>query len=114
MLILLFNTVINFLISITLKVLHPDIPSRIENANSKQYLDAISKHTYDILKMCQNSPSVQMFDIPANALPDEKDRNPDEPDPDVRMTQTDVDNMIDKNNEFYDDDNDNDKNENEL
>lgn len=64
--------------------------------------------------MCQNSPSVQMFDIPANALPDEKDRNLDEPDPDVRMNQADIDNMIDKNNEFYDDDNDNDKNENEL
>lgn len=64
--------------------------------------------------MCQHSPSVQMFDIPANAFPDEKDRNPDEPDADVRMSQSDIDNMIDKNNEFYDDDNDNDKNENEL
>jgi histone deacetylase 3 len=95
-------------------VLHPDIPSRIENANSKQYLESIIKHTYDILKMCQHSPSVQMFDIPADSLPDEKDRNPDEPDQDVRMNQSDIDNLIDKNNEFYDDDNDNDKNENEL
>lgn len=64
--------------------------------------------------MCQNSPSVQMFDIPPNALPDEKDRILDEPDADVRMSQADIDNMIDKNNEFYDDDNDNDKNENEV
>lgn len=64
--------------------------------------------------MCQHSPSVQMFDIPTNAFPDEKDRNPDEPDQDVRMSQSDIDNMIDKNNEFYDDDNDNDKNESEL
>jgi histone deacetylase 3 len=96
------------------KVLHPDIPSRIENANSKQYLDSITKHTYDILKMCQHSPSVQMFDIPADSLPDEKDRNLDEPDGDVRMNQSDIDNLIDKNNEFYDDDNDNDKNENDL
>lgn len=64
--------------------------------------------------MCQHSPSVQMFDIPADSLPDEGDRNPDEPDQDVRMNQSDIDNLIDKNNEFYDDDNDNDKNENEL
>jgi hypothetical protein len=55
-----------------------------------------------------------MFDIPADSLPDEKDRNTDEADQDVRMNQMDIDNMIDKNNEFYDDDNDNDKNENEL
>lgn len=55
-----------------------------------------------------------MFDIPANAFPDEKDRNPDEPDQDVRMSQADIDNMIEKNNEFYDEDNDNDKNESEL
>lgn len=95
-------------------VLHPDIPSRIDNANSKQYLEAITKHTYDILKMCQHSPSVQMFDIPADSLPDEKDRNPDEPDSDVRMSQADIDSMVDKNNEFYDDENDNDKNENDL
>lgn len=40
-----------------------------------------------------------MFDIPADSLPDEGDRNPDEPDKDVRMNQTDIDN---------------DKNENEV
>jgi histone deacetylase 3 len=84
-------------------VLHPDIPSRIENANSKQYLEAITKHTYDILKMCQHSPSVQMFDIPADAL---EDKENEEGDPDVRMSQSDIDNMIEKNNEFYDDEND--------
>lgn len=55
-----------------------------------------------------------MFDIPINALPDEKDRILDEPDADVRMNQSDIDNLIEKNNEFYDDDNDNDKNENEM
>lgn len=64
--------------------------------------------------MCQHSPSVQMFDIPADALPDEKDRMTDEPDPDVRMSQREIDNIIDKNNEFYDDENDNDKNEGDL
>lgn len=48
-----------------------------------------------------------MFDIPADALPDEKDRT-EEGDADVRMSQGDIDNMIEKNNEFYDDENDND------
>lgn len=55
--------------------------------------------------MCQHSPSVQMFDIPADALPE---RSIEEGDSDVRMSQVDIDNMIEKNNEFYDDENDND------
>lgn len=44
--------------------LHPDIPTRQDNANSKQYLDLVVRHAYDNLKMCQHAPSVQMFDIP--------------------------------------------------
>lgn len=54
--------------------LHPDIQggnTRIqENANSKQYLDLIQKHVYDNLKMLQHSPSVLMFKIPEDALPE--------------------------------------------
>jgi histone deacetylase 3 len=75
---------------------------KIENANSKQYIEAIIQHTYDTLKMCQHSPAVQMFDIPANAMPDENYRT-EETNPDVRMSQRDYDNLIEKNNEFYDD-----------
>lgn len=52
--------------------------------------------------MCQNSPAVQMFDIPANALIDDKDRV-EEPNPDDRVSQHDYDNLIQKNNEFYED-----------
>lgn len=90
--------------------LHPEIPSRTENGNSKQYLEAITKYTYDMLKTCQNSPSVQMFDIPADSIVDEKERNAmDEPDPDVKMSQSDIDNLVEKNNEFYDGDQDNDE-----
>jgi len=61
--------------------------------------------------MCQHSPAVQMFDIPANAMLDENDRI-EEPNPDVRMSQRDYDNLIEKNNEFYDDEKDNDDNKN--
>jgi hypothetical protein len=52
-----------------------------------------------------------MVPIPVDALPDEKDRIKDEPDPDVRMSQREIESMVEKNNEFYDDENDNDKNE---
>lgn len=31
--------------------LHPEVVTRQENANSKQYLEAITKHVYDNLKM---------------------------------------------------------------
>lgn len=89
--------------------LHPEIPSRQENANSKQYLDLINRHIYDNLKMCQHAPSVQMFDIPEDALPPEDERINEEPDPDVRISQSDEDRMIEPKNEFFDGDQDNDK-----
>lgn len=89
--------------------LHPEIPTRQDNANSKQYLEMIAKHVYDNLKMCQMAPSVQMFQQPEDGLPDECDRMRDEPDPDVRMSQADEDRLVEAKNEFYDGDNDNDK-----
>lgn len=88
--------------------LHPEIPTRQENANSKQYLELISRHVYDNLKMCQMAPSVQMFDIPEDALPEEN-RLQENPDPDVRMNQSDEDRIIEPKNEFYDGEQDNDK-----
>lgn len=92
--------------------LHPEIPTRQENANSKQYLDAISKHVYDNLKMCHLAPSVQMFAIPEDALP-EDNRMKEDPDPDVRLNQSDEDRMVEAKNEFFDGDHDNDKVESE-
>lgn len=89
--------------------LHPDIPTRQDNANSKQYLEAITRHIYDNLKMCQHAPSVQMFDAPEDALPPEDQRIKEEPDPDVRVSQSDEDRLVEPKNEFYDGDQDNDK-----
>lgn len=94
--------------------LHPDVPSRQENANSKQYLEMITKYTFDNLKMCQHAPSVQMFDIPEDGMPDEDQRFKEEPDPDVRISQSDEDRMIEPKNEFFDGDQDNDKTEMET
>lgn len=89
--------------------LHPEIPSRQDNANTKQYLELINRHIYDNLKMCQHAPSVQMFDSPEDALPSEDERIKEEPDPDVRISQSDEDKMIEPKNEFFDGEQDNDK-----
>lgn len=89
--------------------LHPEVPTRQENANSKQYLEMINRYVYDNLKMCQHAPSVQMFNIPEDGLPPEDERTQDEPDPDVRISQSDEDRMVEPRNEFFDGDNDNDK-----
>ncbi|XP_034827651.1 histone deacetylase 3 [Maniola hyperantus] len=87
--------------------LHPEISST-SNANSKQYLEAITKHVYDNLKMCQHSPAVQMTHIPGDFLPEEY-RIKEEPDPDIRISQEEADKMVEAKNEFYDDEKDNDK-----
>ncbi|XP_023947594.2 histone deacetylase 3 [Bicyclus anynana] len=87
--------------------LHPEINST-SNANSKQYLEAITKHVYDNLKMCQHSPAVQMTHIPGDFLPEEY-RIKEEPDPDIRMSQEETDKMVEPKNEFFDDEKDNDK-----
>lgn len=86
--------------------LHPEIPTRQDNANSKQYLECITKHVYDNLKMCQLAPAVQMFQQPEDGLPDEAERVNREPesDPDVRVPQREADKMVEAKNEFYDGD----------
>lgn len=93
--------------------LHPEIPTRQENANSKQYLELIWRHVHDNLKMCQHAPSVQMFNIPEDALPEEN-RLKEEPNPDIRVNQSDDDQIVEAKNEFFDGDQDNDKTENET
>ncbi|VVD02802.1 histone deacetylase 3-like [Leptidea sinapis] len=87
--------------------LHPDVAGS-PNANTKQYLETITKFVYDNLKMCQNSPAVQMTHVPADFLPEDA-RVKEEPDPDVRISQEEADKMVVAKNEFYDDDKDNDK-----
>ncbi|XP_059048870.1 histone deacetylase 3 [Achroia grisella] len=87
--------------------LHPEISST-NNANSKQYLEAITKHVYDNLKMCQHSPAVQMTHVPGDFFPDEY-KIKDELDPDIRICKEEADMMVEPKNEFYDDEKDNDK-----
>ena len=75
----------------------------------KQYLEMINRYVYDNLKMCQHAPSVQMYNIPEDALPPEDERTLDQPDPDVRISQSDEDRAVEPRNEFYDGDQDKDK-----
>lgn len=90
--------------------LHPDLVIRSENANSKQYLELITKHVCDNLKMVQHSPSVQMQDIPPSILDPDRDAAAlDDADPDIRMPQAEEDRCIEAGNEFYDGDRDQDK-----
>ncbi|KAK6989135.1 histone deacetylase 3 [Biomphalaria glabrata] len=87
-------------------LLHPEIFTKQENLNTRQYLDNIKSSVMENLKMLTAAPSVQMQDIPSDLLSLE---NTEEPDPDVRNSTDDLDKRIEPNNEFYDGDKDNDK-----
>lgn len=68
--------------------LHPEMVSRIDNANPKGYLELITKHVIDNLKMLQGAPSVQMQDVPPSFLdPERDDIAMDAQDPDMRNSQ---------------------------
>lgn len=58
--------------------------------------------------MCQHSPSVQMHDVPGDAIT-EDDKIKDEEDPDIRISQELEDKIVEAKNEFFDGDKDNDK-----
>ncbi|OWF47395.1 histone deacetylase 3-like [Mizuhopecten yessoensis] len=86
--------------------LHPDISTKQENLNSKQYLDHIRQTVHENLRNLSNSPSVQMQDVPPDLLSLE---NTEELDPDIRNHQDTVDKRVEPANEFYEGDKDNDK-----
>ncbi|KAK3786964.1 hypothetical protein RRG08_037428 [Elysia crispata] len=86
--------------------LNPEIFTKQDNQNTRQYLDNIKITVLENLKMLTAAPSVQMQDIPSDLLSLE---NTEEPDPDVRNSVEDIDKRIEASNEFYDGDKDNDK-----
>lgn len=89
--------------------LHPEVVTRQENANTKFYLEAITRHVYDNLKMIQHSPSVQMQDVPGDLIQTDESAMMDELDPDVRVSQLEEDRRVEPPNEFYNGDKDQDK-----
>uniref|UniRef100_A0A672KHS2 Histone deacetylase n=1 Tax=Sinocyclocheilus grahami TaxID=75366 RepID=A0A672KHS2_SINGR len=64
--------------------LHPDVSTRIENQNSRQYLEQIRQTVFESLKMLNHAPSVQIHDVPSDLLNYER---PDEADPDERGSE---------------------------
>uniref|UniRef100_A0A8C7H589 Histone deacetylase 3 n=1 Tax=Oncorhynchus kisutch TaxID=8019 RepID=A0A8C7H589_ONCKI len=64
--------------------LHPDVSTRIENQNSRQYLEQIRSTVFENLKMLNHSPSVQIHDVPSDILSYERT---DEGDPDERGSE---------------------------
>ncbi|XP_073212271.1 histone deacetylase 3 isoform X5 [Lepidochelys kempii] len=64
--------------------LHPDVSTRIENQNSRQYLDQIRQTIFENLKMLNHAPSVQIHDVPSDLLSYDR---ADEPDPEERGSE---------------------------
>jgi histone deacetylase 3 len=86
--------------------LHPDIFTKQDNANTRQYLETLRQFIHENLRHLPHSPSVQMQDIPSDMIDLD---NLDELDPDTRTNQDDIDRQVEPANEFYDGDRDNDK-----
>ncbi|XP_038048330.1 histone deacetylase 3-like [Patiria miniata] len=91
--------------------LHPDTTTRIENLNTKQYIDQVRQTVQENLKCIAHAPSVQMQDVPPDLLSLEET---EEQDPDVRNSTKDQDTRIEAANEFYDGDKDQDKEDVDL
>jgi len=68
--------------------LHPDVATKQENLNTRQYLDTVKQFCLENLRHVAHAPSVQMHDVPPDLLNLD---NVDEPDPDIRNHQDDVD-----------------------
>ncbi|KAJ1505083.1 histone deacetylase [Coelomomyces lativittatus] len=76
-----------------------DVPaSNMENLNSREYLDKVKTRIFENLRHLQFAPSVQMQPVPPDVDPQE----PDEEDPDVRLSTALQDQLIMKDNEFGD------------
>jgi hypothetical protein len=60
--------------------LHPDVSTKIENQNTRQYLETIRATVIDNLRLLPHSPSVQMQHVPPDMLSMEvtTETNPDE------------------------------------
>ena len=63
--------------------LHPDVSTKIDNQNTRQYLDSIKATVIDNLRLLPHSPSVQMQQVPPDMLSMEvtTETNPDERNP---------------------------------
>ncbi|TGZ73673.1 hypothetical protein CRM22_001398 [Opisthorchis felineus] len=79
-------------------------PSNMTNQNTPEYLDNIKAKLFENLRMIPHSPSVQMQDIPNDAIDIEEQEAVarDHADPDRRISIMAADKAVQPNNEFYD------------
>ncbi|CAB3992773.1 histone deacetylase 3-like, partial [Paramuricea clavata] len=87
--------------------LHPEIGTKHENTNTKQYLDNIKQTVFENLKMVSGAPGVQMQVVPDDLISIENTRK--ENGPNIRAAD-----FHRMNNEFYDGDHDVDREDNLL
>ncbi|KJE97488.1 histone deacetylase-3 [Capsaspora owczarzaki ATCC 30864] len=87
--------------------LHPDTNTRVENENSRTYLEQLKNSVLENLRSLQGAPSVQMHEVPPDLIPRE-DQDDEADDPDERISQRASDKMVEHENELYEDDRDND------
>lgn len=88
-------------------VLRPDTSQRVDNQNTKQYLDVLRSTVLDNLKMIAHAPSVQMHDVPPDLVTFENYEGNENLD--IRDPILEQDERVEADNEFYDNDQDNDK-----
>lgn len=86
--------------------LHPDVSTKMENQNTRQYLEQIKQHVIENLRYLPHSPSVQMQQVPPDMLSMELT---EEPPSDVRETQHETDIRIEHPGEYYDTEQDQDR-----
>ncbi|XP_051143603.1 histone deacetylase 9 isoform X3 [Andrographis paniculata] len=80
----------------------------MENLNSKSYINTIRQQVCENLSSIQHAPGVQMQEVPPDFyIPDFDD---DEQNPDERVTRQVQDKQIQRDDEYYDNDNDHDNN----
>lgn len=87
--------------------LHPEIGTKHENTNTKQYLDNVKQTVFENLKMVSGAPGVQMQVVPDDLISIENTRK--ENGPNIRAAD-----FHRMNNEFYDGDHDVDREDNLL
>lgn len=78
--------------------LHPDVSTKIENQNTRQYLDQVRQSVMENLRILPHSPSVQMQQVPPDMLSMEVTT---EPNPDERESQSELDARVEHPSEFF-------------
>ena len=90
--------------------LHPDTGTRIDNQNSRQYLEQLKSKVIDNLRNLQGAPGVQMQEVPPDIISEEHDKiNLENESTDDREPQLSKDKYVQHESELYDDDKDQDQ-----